>query len=257
MWSEGRSSPAPARHPPGQGRGLPQARHHGGGTGAEGGTAWPAAHPTSPAAPMLDHRARMESSRKEKVRPLPGQCWGGRGARGCPVGVRKDADAHWGSSLPWSKQLGAPSIYQGSNRGSQEDGWWGGHQLPGSLQAAQHAPGGVPIPEVTPQHSTGPTTLRALDGAGSICGMFCWAGMLPPSKHHPGHLAATQLHPRDEMGPVTSFSWLSSLSPRHPAGWHTAHPQSKTSCLWEASSPRWIELMGSWVRTAETFPAAS
>lgn len=88
-----------------------------------------------------------------------------------------------------------------------------------------------------------------------MCGTFCWAGILPPFNHHPGHLAAMQLHPQDEMGPVTSFSWLSSLSLKHPAEWCTAHPQSKTTCLWEASSPTW-DLMGSGVRTVETFPAA-
>lgn len=69
----------PAEHPPGQDRGLPQARHHGGDTEAEGGTAWPAAHPTPPPAPMLDHRARMESSRKEKVRLAARAILGGWG----------------------------------------------------------------------------------------------------------------------------------------------------------------------------------
>lgn len=45
VWSKGQSSPEPARHPPGQSRGIPLARHHGGDTEAEGGTAWPVAHP--------------------------------------------------------------------------------------------------------------------------------------------------------------------------------------------------------------------
>lgn len=224
--SEGRSSPAPAGHPPGQGRGLPQARHHGGDTGAEGGTARPAAHPTPPPAPMLDHRARMESSRKEKVRLAQGNAGGLGGAEGCPVGVGESADPRRGSSLPWTEWPGALSISQGSSRSSPEDGWWGG---PGQPGGSPTCPREVPTPEVTPQHSTGPTALRAHDEAGSICGTFCWSGILPPSQHCPGHLAATQLHPQDEIGPVTSFSWLSSLSLRHPAGWQVAFPQSKTS----------------------------
>lgn len=80
----------PAEHPPGQGRGLPQARHHGGDTEAEGGTAWPAAHPTPPPAPMLDHRARMESSRKEKVRLAARAILGGWGGQGVPSGCGKE-----------------------------------------------------------------------------------------------------------------------------------------------------------------------
>lgn len=159
----------------------------------------------------------------------PGNTGGLGGAKGCPVGVGKSADPRRGSSLSWSEWPGAPSISQGASRSSPKDGWWGGEQVLGSLGSAQHAPERPPPLRSPPQHSTGPTALRAHDGAGSICGTFCWSGILPPSQHRPGHLAAMQLHPQDEMGPVTSFSWLSSLSLRHPAGWQMAFPQSKTS----------------------------
>lgn len=76
---------------------------------------------------MLDHRARMESGRKEKVRRLQG----GAGGPGEPSGCGEECRPSPGFQ---------PSLERGQ-----------------VLPAPPEVPGGsprVPIPEVTPQHST-------------------------------------------------------------------------------------------------------